>query len=337
MSWLHYRKTLTLRRLWNVILLWVGYRTSRVIGRPVLTALPAAVALEPTTSCNLRCPECPSGLRSFTRPTGMMDPVFFQAVIDQIKSHVFHLTLYFQGEPYLHPQFLELVRSAKRAGIYVVTSTNAHYLHEENAKATVDSGLDHIIISLDGLTQTTYEQYRIGGKLNTVLEGTRQLLKARREAGSRTPRVVFQFLVVSHNEHEVETAQNVANDFGVDEIVFKTAQVYEYTQGHRLIPQDQRFARYERQDNGTWKIKSSLENHCWKMWHSCVVTWDGQVVPCCFDKDAQHAMGDLQQHSLKTIWNQKEYRQFRTRLWKSRQEIDICRNCSEGLKVNFDG
>lgn len=336
MPLLHYRKSLTPSRLWNGFRLLMGYWFSRWLRRPVLNALPSAIAIEPTTSCNLRCPECPSGLRSFSRPTGMMDPVFFQSIMDQIQGHVFHLTLYFQGEPYLHPKFLELVGMAKRAGLYVATSTNAHYLNEENAWNTVASKLDRLIISLDGLTQETYEKYRIGGRLNTVLEGAKNLLEARRQAQSATPYVVFQFLVVSHNEHEIENARQLANDMGVDEIVFKTAQVYDYEQGHPLIPQDDRFARYVRQANGTWKIKSSWENHCWKMWHSCVITWDGNVVPCCFDKDAQHTLGNLGEHSLKAIWKNDAYRNFRTALLKGRKEIDICRNCSEGLKVNFE-
>jgi radical SAM protein with 4Fe4S-binding SPASM domain len=69
------------------------------------------------------------------------------------------------------------------------------------------------------------------------------------------------------------------------------------------------------------------------MWSSCVITWDGKVVPCCFDKDAKHQLGNLQEKTFKEIWQNDSYKKFRTSLLKSRKEIDICQNCSEGTKV----
>ena len=69
------------------------------------------------------------------------------------------------------------------------------------------------------------------------------------------------------------------------------------------------------------------------MWQSCVITWDGGVVPCCFDKDATHQLGQLQTTDFKKIWSGKRYQNFRGALLKSRSEIDICKNCTEGTKV----
>ncbi|MFM7429463.1 MAG: radical SAM protein, partial [Flammeovirgaceae bacterium] len=155
-------------RVWNVGQLIGSYMTSRVTGKPQHAGMPMSISIEPTTSCNLRCPECPSGLRSFTRPTGMLKPELFESTINQLASRLSYLIFYFQGEPYLHPQFLDLVAYASRKRIYTATSTNAHYLNDRNAKATVKSGLDRLIISIDGTTQETYESYRIGGSLEKV-------------------------------------------------------------------------------------------------------------------------------------------------------------------------
>jgi radical SAM protein with 4Fe4S-binding SPASM domain len=69
------------------------------------------------------------------------------------------------------------------------------------------------------------------------------------------------------------------------------------------------------------------------MWHSNVITWDGKVLPCCFDKDAQHQLGDLGKVEMHQIWNGKNYQEFRKELMKSRKNIDICSNCSEGISV----
>lgn len=324
---------LTFRRSLNAVKLAGSYLVSKYIGRPVHWGMPMSISFEPTTSCNLRCPECPSGLRSFTRPTGMLDPEFFKKQIDEIHKDLLYLIFYFQGEPYLHKNFLELVKYASTKRIYTATSTNAHYLNDDNAKKTVESGLDRLIISIDGTTQEVYEQYRKGGKLEKVIEGTRNIIRWKKALKSRTPHVIFQFLVVKPNEHQIEEVIQLAEETGVDEVAFKTAQIYDYEHGNPLIPSLDKYSRYEKSADGKYRIKNKLLNHCWKMWHSCVITWDGMVVPCCFDKDAWHKMGNLNNHSLKEIWNNGEYRQFRASVLRSRSEIEMCRNCTEGTKI----
>jgi radical SAM protein with 4Fe4S-binding SPASM domain len=330
---LNFLSKLTARRLWNGAKVVSSYVESKLTGRAVHRGLPLALSFEPTTSCNLRCPECPSGLRSFTRPTGMLEDDLFKRTIDELHATLTYLIFYFQGEPYLHPRFLELVRYASGRGIYTATSTNAHYLTDANARKTVESGLDRLIISIDGTTQEVYEQYRVGGKLHKVLEGTRNVLKWKRELKSRTPHVIFQFLVVRPNEHQIADVQRLARELGVDEVGLKTAQIYDYEQGDPLIPTMDQYARYARQDDGTYRIKNKFIDHCWKMWHSCVVTWDGLVVPCCFDKDAEHRLGDLKTQSFAELWQSEAYTQFRQSLIRSRSEIEMCRNCTEGTQV----
>ncbi|MCV9389112.1 SPASM domain-containing protein [Reichenbachiella ulvae] len=321
-----------LQNAWRV---WRSYEKSRRTTEPVQPGLPLSIAFEPTTSCNLRCPECPSGLRSFTRPTGMLDRGFFEQSIEQMKDHLIYLAFYFQGEPFLHPEFLDMVSFASKKRIYTATSTNAHYLDRENAEATVRSGIDRLIISIDGTTQETYQDYRIGGKLEKVLEGTRNMVKEKHRLRSRTPHLIFQFLVVGPNEHQIEEARRLAREVGVDEIQFKTAQIYDFENGSDLIPTNQKFSRYRRKSDGKFELKNPLLNECWKMWQSCVVTWDGKVVPCCFDKDAAHVLGDLNQQSMKEIWTSDSYQNFRRAILKSRSNIDICQNCSEGLNISL--
>lgn len=324
---------LTWRRVWNGSQVLASYYVTKYSRRAVQWGMPVTVSFEPTTSCNLRCPECPSGLRAFTRPTGMLSADFFRATVAELADTLVYLYFYFQGEPYLNPDFLDMVRHAADRGIYTVTSTNGHYLSPANAQRTVASGLDRIIISIDGTTQETYQSYRIGGKLQKVLEGTRNLVQAKRDAASPTPHIIFQFLVVQPNEHQIADVQQLANELGVNELKLKTAQVYDYEHGNPLIPTIDRYSRYQRHPDGTYSIKNALHKHCWKLWHSCVITWDGKVVPCCFDKDATYRLGDLQQQSFAQIWQSKAYRRFRTLVVQSRQKIDICANCSEGTRV----
>jgi radical SAM protein with 4Fe4S-binding SPASM domain len=325
---------LTFRRSWNGLKVLSSYYFSKWFKKPVQWGLPVSISFEPTTSCNLRCPECPSGLRAFTRPTGMLQKNFFKETIDQLHKQLLYLVFYFQGEPYLNPDFLDMVKYASSKKIYTATSTNAHYLNDDNAKRTIESGLDRLIISIDGTTQDVYEQYRVGGKLAKVLEGTKNVVKWKKEMQSKTPFIVFQFLVVKPNEHQIEDVKKLAKEIGVDDVWFKTAQVYDYENDpNKLIPTLDKYSRYKKSASGGYEFKGKLANHCWRLWHDPVITWDGLVAPCCFDKDAQHQLGDLKERSFKEIWENGEYKKFRTAILKGRKNIDICANCSEGTKV----
>lgn len=275
----------------------------------------------------------------------MLDENFFQKTIDELCKEIFYLTFYFQGEPYLNPKFLEMVKYASQKNIYTSTSTNGHYLDDENAKATVESGLDRLIISIDGTTQESYQSYRIGGNLQKVIGGTRSVLKWKKTLKSQTPHVIFQFVVFRQNEHEVEEVKKLGKQLGVDEVKIKTAQIYDYENGNERIPTNEKYSRYKKSAIGNWQLAANHQpSSCWRMWHSCVITWDGKIVPCCFDKDAKHQLGNLQEKSFKEIWFSRgsedpsfggngSYTKFRSALLKSRKEIDICQNCSEGTKV----
>ena len=324
---------LSIRKLWNASKIFGSYHATRILGRPIQWGNPFTVSFEPTTACNLKCPECPSGLRSFTRKTGNLKADFFKNTIDEIYRDLMYLIFYFQGEPYINPDFLKMVQYANSKNIYTITSTNGHFLNDENARKTIESGLDRLIISVDGTTQEVYQNYRKEGKLETVLEGARNIIKWKKKLGSKTPHTIFQFLVVKPNEHQISEVQELAKEIGIDEVKLKTAQIYDYKNGNPLIPENPSYSRYYSDQNGQYHLKNELKNRCWKLWHACVITWDGLIVPCCFDKDASHIMGDLKERSFSDIWQNGNYSSFRQKLIKGRDQIDICTNCTEGCKV----
>lgn len=333
---LNFISKLTFLKVWNAFIVILSFYVAKFTKKPIQWGLPFNISIEPTTKCNLGCPECPSGLKSFTRPTGNMEVDFYNKILGELGDKLIYLYFYFQGEPYLHPKFLELVKEANKKKIYTVTSTNAHFLTERKAKETIESGLDRIIISIDGTTQETYENYRIGGSLEKVKEGTKNLVRMKKELKSATPHIIIQFLVVKPNEHQIEDIYKLGAELGVDEVKLKTAQIYDFENGSDLMPTIDEYSRYKKQVDGKYKLKNDLLNHCWKLWHSCVITWDGKIVPCCFDKDAQHQLGDLNTKTFKEIWKSDLYNSFRKKILKSRAEIDICNNCTEGTKVWAD-
>ena len=320
-------------RSWNLILLRVSFYYGKIVKRPIHFGQPFSLSIEPTTACNLACPECPSGLKQFTRPTGKLNIELHERMLQQVHKSVFYINYYFQGEPFLNPKFLSIIRQAKQYNIYTATSTNAHFIDQKKAEEIVASGLDRLIISIDGLTQETYESYRVNGKLEKVIEASKWLVAAKKEAKRKTPYLIFQFLAVAQNEHEIPAIYQLGKSIGIDEVRIKTAQLYDYQHGNPLIPKNEKYARYKQQKDGTYQLKYKTGNHCWRMWSGSVLTWDGKVVPCCFDKDAQHVLGTLEANTFQEIWNNKAYTTMRGAVLNKRNKIDICKNCSEGAKV----
>ena len=220
-----YLKTLGPRRLWNALKIFTSYHLSKMTKRNYHRGYPISISLEPTTSCNLRCPECLSGLRAFSRPIGMLEPELNKSIIDQLHKELTYITYYFQGEPYLNKDFTQMVGYASKHNIYTATSTNAHYLTDDNCKKTIDSGLSRLIISIDGVKQESYGKYRIGGKLDKVIEGTKNMVRWKKALGSKTPFIIWQFIVFGHNEGEIEEIRELAKELGEDHLALKTAQI----------------------------------------------------------------------------------------------------------------
>jgi radical SAM protein with 4Fe4S-binding SPASM domain len=319
-------------RFWNLIKLWSSYFLSVLMGRAMHLGMPAGITIEPTTSCNLQCPECPSGRRSFERTTGKIELEDFKTYLDQVAKYVSYLTLYFQGEPYLHPELFQMINYARNKNLYTSVSTNAHFLDPASAEKTISSGLNRLIVSVDGLDQDTYSFYRVGGDLETVLKGIATLTLLKKKMKSPTPFVILQSLVLKPNQHQVNGMYALGRSLMVDKVELKSAQIYDYAEADDLIPDDPRYSRYKKDKTGKYQIRSNLPGRCWRMWSSAVITWDGLVVPCCFDKNAKHKLGSIKNNDFRKIWKGEDYQSFRNEILTARKQVEICRNCTEGLK-----
>lgn len=237
--------------------------------------------------------------------------------------------IYFQGEPYMNKNFFDLVKISESKKIYTATSTNGHFLNDENARQTILSGLDRLIISLDGTNQETYSSYRKNGNFHTVIDGIKNVVEWKKKLKSIKPYIILQFLVLKTNENKIIEIRQLAKDLEVDELQLKTTQFYEFENGNPLMPENNKYSRYIKNQDGKYLLKKKIKNRCLRMWQSLVITWDGKIVPCCFDKDADYILGDLNKNAFPEIWKGNLYKEFRKNILHHRKDIPICYNCTE--------
>jgi radical SAM protein with 4Fe4S-binding SPASM domain len=334
-SFIVYFGLLTFKKIWNFLKIESSIILSKIFRNPVALGVPYTISIEPTSLCNLRCPECPTGSGMIKRENINLDLKLYCKFIDEIKSTTLHLMLYFQGEPFLSKDIFEMIKYASDKRIFTVISTNGQFLDSEMNKKIIQSGLNRLIVSTDGTDQETFKKYRVGGDLNLILEGIKDLVSLKKTNKKKLPEIIFQFLVFRHNENQVRSIKKLGKKSGVNRTWIKSAQIIHPDNGGVKIPLNPNYSRYFLDTEGKIKIKSRLKNQCRRLWRTCVITTDGYVLPCCFDKEAKYIMGDIKYTGLSEIWNNRKYKEFRTGVLNNRKGTDICNNCTEGLKVYF--
>jgi radical SAM protein with 4Fe4S-binding SPASM domain len=266
-----------------------------------------------------------------------MDLPDYKKIIDELSPTLFDLTLHFQGEPFLHPKLTDMIAYARSKKTRVTVSTNGHFLTEEITEKILASGLNRLIIAMDGTDRESYLRYRQGADFDRVIEGIKLLSSKKKKNKTRHPKIILQMLKLRSNEQQWKGFNQFAKGLGADASVLKTAQFYGFENGNELMPSVNESSRYilQQETNGNaYRIRNTLPNHCFRMWRSCVITWEGDVVPCCFDKNADHSPGNVLATSFHEIWRGKKYRNFRKRILDSRKSVDICTNCTEGIGIS---
>ncbi len=322
-------KYLSFRKIRLLVLLKLSYHISYLLKRNIRWGRYIALSIEPTNRCNLSCIECPTGTQSLERAKGEFSLEAYRRLLKEKYKDLLYLNFYFQGEPFLNKDITEMIRMASERSVYTSISTNAQLIDEAESERIIQSGLNRIVISIDGVTQDVYEKYRRGGRLDFVIEATRNILKAKERLKSCTPKVVFQFLVFKHNEHQINAIKQLGREMGVDTVEIKTAQIYNYKNNTELITSIDRYSRYKQDEKGEYHIKNSMPNKCWRMWHSLVITQDLDVVPCCYDKNAFYKLGNINDKSISKVESGIKYKTFRQNIINERSCIDICKNCDE--------
>lgn len=308
-------------------MLW-GLMRWKITGRYFPPRKPLILMIEPTNFCNFNCPLCDRGAGKLNRPEGFMSPSQFESLIAAAGNNLKLALLWNQGEPLLNKNFTQMVRAAKKRGIFCVVSTNGSLL-DKFARDIVDSGLDELIVSLDGAKAETFNLYRRGGDFRSIIEGVKKVVRLR--SGKSTPLISLQFLLLKHNTAEIADFKKLAADIGADRVLWKTVQVANTEEAEEYLPQESRFSRYS--DKKRLKLRR-VRKGCWRILYSAVIDWNGNMVPCCFDKDENFLLGNVFTDGFDQVWRGEKFARFRARLAQGKPPA-ICSNCTEGLKRIF--
>lgn len=316
--------TISWQRFTNAVKVIISYYISLIIKHPINWGVPIVINIESSSICNLKCIECLNGLNQIKREIDFIDIEIYKKFISEISKKSWIINLYFQGEPLINKNIIEMISFAKTKGLMTVISTNGNLITEQLANDLVNSGLDTIIISLDGWNQSTYEAYRKGGSFEKLIQGMKFLAEAKQKHHSMSPSFIAQCLSTSISEKNTAEIKNIATKFGFN-FQLKSIQIYNQTDSNQLIPKSK--GRYSMK-NGQIDSSKKIKNYCRRLWTHTIITSDSQIVACCNDKVPYYIFGNFSTTDFHTILHSKARINFQSMVLKQKNKISICQNCN---------
>jgi len=309
--------------------------SSKALGNPV------SITIEPTNICNLRCPVCETGANILGRKPQRMTYEEFVKMIDKVGPSANHIMFYYMGETFLNKDVYRMIRYARDMGLYVMTCTNGDVVDPEKL---YESGINLVSFQIGGVTQETHSIYRINSNLAQVMDNLTRYLEMIRLRGRKPVehQVELGFIVMRHNEGEIEEFVKMADKIGVDRKSIISPCVRTPQHGMDFFPKSDAYWIYERekfeQEGCLSPKKNYPKNSCPWLYYSITIQVDGNVVPCCRDPHGRQVMGNLLEQSLEKVWNGPKLRAFRKAVLSNQAGVDICRLCpGEGLAPLFKG
>lgn len=307
----------------NQIANWELSSISATIKSQYNLGLPIHLTIEPTNICNLHCPVCETGAGILQRDKGFMSFDVFKEILSKVGRQVNTLLLYYMGEPFLNKDIYKMIEHVVERGIYVSVCTNGEMIDTE---ALAESNVSEVSFQIGGISQATHEIYRVGGNLQKVMDNVTKLVQLRK---GKHPKIIIGYIVMRHNEHELEHLSEL-RDIGVDDVQVINPCVRTIEQGRQYLPDDIKYWFYDRKafGAGILKPRQTTNNRCWWLYYSTVITWDGLVVPCCRDAQVEYVMGNILNDKFSDIWNGTKYRQFRHTVATKQAKLKLCQLCS---------
>jgi len=332
-----FTKYFGLRKFGNAAMLFTQFglfKNSKLRGYPL------KLSFDPSSICQLKCPLCPTGQEQKGRSLGRMNFDKFKKLVDETGPYLYELDLNNWGEPFLNKNLIKMVDYAHRKRIRTSVNTNLNVpLSENDAIALINSGLDVLYISMDGITQKTYEKYRKKGNLKTVWDNIKLVSSKKKELEKENPRITWQFLVSSLNEHEIPKLESVKQELGVDELVIGllrsdmgkeifTMDKEKVESLKKWLPKNESLSRYD-YDKKQRKLR---KDSCPFLWFTSVVNWNGSISPCCANYYEKFDFGNAFDQGFKSVWNNENYIAARKAVATGKATGTVCDNC---LRTGF--
>lgn len=306
--WITFLRLNSRKKMVNLIMILTQF----VLRRPIVKGYPFILKVEPTSRCNLKCPGCIAHGTDFPIEEGDMSFDLFKKLCDEMGDYLYKISLYITGEPLLNNQIYDMIAYATKKRIGTVISTNFHAFNEDKAERMISSGLSHIIVCLDGVSQEVYEKYRVGGKVNRVLNNLDILTRKKKEMGSRLPYVEIQAIRNEYNEQELPQIQDLTRRLKADRFTIR-----EDLRGYKTAERDRT---------------------CFWLWFTSLVTEKGLVIPCCASawwKSGKKEFGNVKTTDFRDVWNNNRYREARKMFLgkgntagASRAKSSLCAECN---------
>ena len=257
-----------------------------------------SLIIEPTNTCNLRCTFC-FVTEGMTREGGFMDFDLFKKIIDD-SPDLEHLCMHNWGEPLLHKNIFKMIEYAKNKGVnYVVMNTNGTLLTDKMIDKVVNSKLDIIRFSIDGSAETFM---RVRGVELKKIEQNINKLKNVKEIRRSALKMGVVFTIEEDTEGDAE-----------DYITHWKKIVDHVRIQPKLIPSPR---------------TEICPEPFGKDYGKLVVLWDGRVIPCCVDYNANLTIGSVQNETIQNLWK-NEKMDFLRKQHLEGKFPDTCANCNE--------
>lgn len=305
---------------------------------------PVRLVFDPTNHCNLQCPLCPTGQGRMDRARGFMDVDKFKSIIDENYKYLFEIDLYNWGEPLLHNGIFEMISYAESKNIRVSISSTLNDFTDIMAEKIVSSGLERLVVSVDGANQETYSEYRIGGKFDDVIRNAKKIIDMKRKKKSKYPLIIWEFLIFRHNENMINNAKIQAKEIGFDKFVVKYfrsdmgIELFQSDQekiigSKKWLPTSDSMSRFDYKKEKK-KIKPQS---CIFLWTQGTINWNGSVSPCCAVYDEAHDFGNaFEVHSFLKIWNNDKFKEARSIVKNNTSQNNcVCSNCFKNGFIEY--
>jgi len=298
-------------------------KTKKILkrNRPRLKDFPPMVMLETTTRCNLACNHCPNSILSKDKKwVGDMGIELYKKLIDEISNEdpTTVVRPFDSGEPLLRKDMEEMIEYAKKKGIqYVSINTNGVLLNEARCQKLLNSGLDHIEISVDAMSKETFKKIKNVDLYDRVKENILKLIQLR-DVFRPDFIISVSFVKQRDNAHETDAFYAYWKE--------KVNRVY-IRKYHRHANLVEDFGLSE--DIKTDESRMNRRHPCPYLWDRIIVQHDGRVRFCENDWKAEFALGNAWTQTLKEIWNSEAYQNLRASHLKGTFSHPFCRECPD--------